>query len=44
MFLTTVVLPSHPLLNIFGVECLLDSGAAALTYSWLTADAYPADT
>lgn len=40
MFLTIAGLPSHPPLDIFTVGCLLNSGAAALIYSWLTADAY----
>ena len=44
MFLTTAVLLSYPLLDIFRVGCLLDSGAAALTYSWVAADAYRIDT
>lgn len=44
MFLTTTVLPSHPLPDIFRAGFLLDSGAAALIYSWLAADAYLIDT
>ena len=44
MFLTTALLPSHPLPDIFRAGFLLDSGAAALIYSWLAADAYLIDT
>lgn len=38
-FLTPAILPSHPLLDNFRAGFLFDSDAAALTYSWLTADA-----